>query len=391
MLTLSLRAPNLRFAALERKHWPTGIVLLVMLALYLLAGFSVTNFDLADSSAVARVAAPELPARSVVAEAPPKPEPLAFRAIAPQDAVAINAAIPVSTAPNPAARAFHPVAGTPDDRMRSVECLTAAVYYEAGSESLDGQRAVAQVVLNRVRHPAYPNSVCAVVFEGAQRATGCQFTFTCDGAMRRVPSVAGWARARKVAEAALAGKVYAPVGYATHYHTNWVVPYWSESLVKVANVGTHIFYRWSGGWGRPPAFTSRYAGSEPQVASPRSLAGVPVTLVAAGGDEIAAAVRGESVKEGTIDGFQRAVLRRYEPATREGVTAVLAAQTKAGDSVPSAYRWAMTGAASEGASKQAPLGKAAPAGSSSLPCAAEGLSSANASGAEADARKTATC
>src|SRR3546814_13220413 len=93
--------------------------------------------------------------------------------------------------------------------MRSIECLAAAVYYEAGSESVDGQRAVAQVVLNRVRHPAYPNSVCAVVFEGAQRATGCQFTFTCDGAMRRTPSVAGWERARKVAEAAPAGKVYA--------------------------------------------------------------------------------------------------------------------------------------------------------------------------------------
>ena len=370
MLTLSLRAPRLRFAALERKHWPTTIVLATMFGLYLLAGFSVASFEVSGSRAVAR-ATPDLPAR-ITTEAPPRPEPLAFRAIAPQDAVAINAAIPLSAAPNPAARAFHPLANTPGDRMRSVECLTAAVYYEAGSEPPDGQRAVAQVVLNRVRHPAYPNSVCAVVFEGSERATGCQFTFTCDGAMRRVPSAAGWARARKVAEAALGGKVYAPVGYATHYHTNWVVPYWSGSLVKVANVGTHIFYRWSGGWGRAPAFSSRYAGSEPQLASMRSPSGAPVTLATvAAGDDIAAAVRGESGAVGNIDSFQRAVLRRYEPATRQGVETVLAAQTRPGDAVAPAYRWAMTGAAPDNGPKQVPLGKKAATEANAAPCHAQ--------------------
>ncbi|HEY1144908.1 MAG TPA: cell wall hydrolase [Allosphingosinicella sp.] len=386
MLTLSLRAPKLRFAGLERKHWPTTIVLATMFGLYLLAGFSVASFEVSGSRAVAR-ATPDLPAR-VTTEAPPRPEPLAFRAIAPQDAVAINAAIPLSTAPNPAARAFRPLANTPDDRMRSVECLTAAVYYEAGSEPLDGQRAVAQVVLNRVRHPAYPNSVCAVVFEGSERATGCQFTFTCDGAMRRVPSVAGWARARKVAEAALAGKVYAPVGYATHYHTNWVVPYWSENLVKVANVGTHIFYRWSGGWGRAPAFTSRYAGSEPSVAALHPLTGAPVALAsAAAGDDIAAAVRGESKAMGSLDSFQRAVLRRYEPATRQGVETVLAAQTKPGDAVAPAYRWAMTGADSDDGPKQAPLGKAKPAMPNVAPCHAPG----GADGGSVEGQAPATC
>ena len=126
----------------------------------------------------------------------------------------------------------------------------------------DGQRAVAQVVLNRVRHPAFPNSICGVVFEGSTRATGCQFTFTCDGSMSyaAVPSL--WHRARKVAEAALSGYVYKPVGYATHYHANYVMPYWAPTLTKSLVAGAHIFYRWPGGWGRPAAFTDRWSATE---------------------------------------------------------------------------------------------------------------------------------
>ena len=107
--------------------------------------------------------------------------------------------------------------------------------------------------------------MCGVVYEGSTRATGCQFTFTCDGSLARRPSEWSWNRARKVAEAALAGSVFAPVGMATHYHANYVVPYWASSLTKNAIVGTHIFYRWAGGWGRPAAFTGRYAGGEPNV------------------------------------------------------------------------------------------------------------------------------
>jgi hypothetical protein len=84
--------------------------------------------------------------------------------------------------------------------------------------------------------------------------------------MARVPSVAGWKRAREIAEAALKGKVFKPVGYSTHYHTNWVVPYWSGTLDKVAGVGTHLFFRWQGWWGTPGAFRGGYAGSEPAVA-----------------------------------------------------------------------------------------------------------------------------
>jgi spore germination cell wall hydrolase CwlJ-like protein len=195
--------------------------------------------------------------------APPAPVPLVLQPVAPEAAVAMNASIPVADLANPAARAFNLRTRSMVDRMRSIDCLTAAVYYEAASESDDGQRAVAQVVLNRVRHPTYPNSVCGVVYQGSERTTGCQFSFTCDGSLLRTPAIGGWARARRVAAEALAGRVFEPVGHSTHYHANYVLPYWASSLVKSAVVGAHIFYRWNGGWGQPAAFRQTYAGVEP--------------------------------------------------------------------------------------------------------------------------------
>jgi hypothetical protein len=153
--------------------------------------------------------------------------------------------------------------------LRSLDCLTAAVYYEAASELEAGQRAVAQVVLNRVRHPGYPNSVCGVVYQGPMRvvpslaAGGCQFTFTCDGSLARTPSATGWARARRIAADALTGEVYAPVGLATHYHADYVFPAWAPTLSRVAAVGAHIFYRLPGANGARAAFLQRYAGYEP--------------------------------------------------------------------------------------------------------------------------------
>ena len=116
---------------------------------------------------------------------------------------------------------------------------------------------MAQVVLNRVRHPAFPKTVCGVVFQGAERATGCQFTFACDGALARTPSPAAWERARAVAESALAGHVEAKVGTATHYHADYVVPYWHTTLDKLAEIRGQIFYRWQGWWGSPKAFSGR--------------------------------------------------------------------------------------------------------------------------------------
>ncbi|OUC55342.1 cell wall hydrolase [Sphingobium sp. GW456-12-10-14-TSB1] len=195
---------------------------------------------------------------------PPPVEPVAVYALPADRARALNAAIPFSRLANPAARPFR-FEGSETDLARAVDCLAAAQIYEAGDDAV-GERAVAQVVLNRVRHPAFPKTVCGVVFQGQERTTGCQFTFSCDGALARTPSPAAWDRARAIARGALAGDVFKPVGYATHYHTDWVVPYWSGSLDKLTRVGTHLFFRWRGWWGTPPAFRTRTIdGGEPLI------------------------------------------------------------------------------------------------------------------------------
>jgi spore germination cell wall hydrolase CwlJ-like protein len=201
---------------------------------------------------------------SELAQQAPEIAPQAYRQLTPQQAVAINASIPFSALPNPAARAFRVDAADVADHAAALNCLTAAVYYEAASESDDGEAAVAQVVLNRMRHPLFPKTVCGVVFQGSQLPTGCQFTFTCDGSLARRPSADGWKRAQKVAERALGGYVMKQVGEATHYHTQWVVPYWQPTVTKLTQIGAHIFYRWSGGMGSPQAFHGQYAGFEAQ-------------------------------------------------------------------------------------------------------------------------------
>lgn len=154
---------------------------------------------------------------------------------------------------------------SPDDAARAIECLTAAVYYEARSQNEDGQRAVAQVVLNRVRDRAFPDSVCGVVYQGSTRRTGCQFSFTCDGSMTFRRDPASWAHARDIAVAALSGQVYAPIGSATFYHANYVLPWWASSMDRIATVGAHIFYRWRGGLEGALANSQTYSGLEPSV------------------------------------------------------------------------------------------------------------------------------
>ena len=198
--------------------------------------------------------------------------PKALRPLSAEEAEKWNSAIPDSATGISAATPFAVGEGNAQSLSRSLQCMTAAIYYEAGNEPLDGQRAVAQVVLNRMRSPIYPHSVCGVVYQGSERKTGCQFTFTCDGSLARTPSTAGWARAGAVAIAALSGYVYAPVGWATHYHADYVVPYWAQTLDKVATIGRHIFYRWTGRNGSGTAFTSHYAGLEPDVAARLALA-----------------------------------------------------------------------------------------------------------------------
>lgn len=208
----------------------------------------------------------KLPPRHVVPAAEvPAVEPVAFVDLSPADAKAFNDGIPFSTLPNPAARPFR-FAGSADDRARALDCLAAGVLYEAGDDA-EGERGVAQVVLNRLRHPAFPKTICGVIFEGQERSTGCQFSFACDHALARwTPTADQWRRAREVAEAALSGAVYRPVGYATHYHTDWVVPYWQASLDKVAAVHSHLFFRWTGWWGTPPAFNRQVSSAEPVIA-----------------------------------------------------------------------------------------------------------------------------
>ena len=192
---------------------------------------------------------------------PPPVEAQVLQDIAPADAKALNAQQPfVANAVDPALP-FR-FAGTPEARQRAVDCLAAAAWYEAGDDAV-GERSVVQVVLNRARHPAFPGTVCGVVFQGSERNTGCQFTFTCDGSLVRMPGTAAWTRARAIAEAALNGQVDRSVGTATHYHTDWVVPYWRASLDKIAQVETHLFYRWRGYWGTRPAFNRKPGTDEP--------------------------------------------------------------------------------------------------------------------------------
>ena len=155
---------------------------------------------------------------------------------------------------------------------------------EAGAGDAD-QRAVMQVILNRVRHPAFTNTVCGVIFQGSERSTGCQFTFTCDGSLRRTYPDSLWRAARQRAEEMLGGAVFQPVGNATHYHTNWVYPWWSPKLDKIAQVKTHLFFRWRGFWGSRNALSARYAGGEPDPAALRQRAnaakgaGLPLAML----------------------------------------------------------------------------------------------------------------
>lgn len=221
----------------------------------------------------------------IAATAPPLVQPVAIEALPPNAARARNAAMPFADVPLQIATPFH-FAGTPLDRERAADCLAAADYYEAGTNTTD-QLAVAQVVINRLHHPAFPKTLCGVVFQGAERPTGCQFTFTCDGSMvRRVPAAADWIAARVLASSVLNGTVDRRVGMATHYHTDWVVPNWNNEMLKIAQIRTHLFFRWPGAWGERRAFHAPPAGPEPAIAalallSPAHAAGASDALVAA--------------------------------------------------------------------------------------------------------------
>jgi spore germination cell wall hydrolase CwlJ-like protein len=130
------------------------------------------------------------------------------------------------------------------------QCLAEGIYFEARGESVKGQAAVAQVILNRVRNPAYPDTVCGVVYQNQNWRNRCQFSFACDGKRDRIASRQHYEVAYQVALAVSAGKVFLPeVGSATHYHATYVNPRWSHAMEKMKKIGLHIFYRtYGGGW-----------------------------------------------------------------------------------------------------------------------------------------------
>lgn len=260
------------------KRWLVLIAIALLFALAIEA-FVFTARKSANHPVDGTSAALQLPrqAAKVTLELPP---PYLFKPVTAEEAAAQNAERPFAKRPDTAPQPFQFPNGM-TEKEKALHCLAQAVYYEAASEGEDGGRAVAQVVLNRMRHPAYPASVCGVVYQGSERVTGCQFSFTCDGSLQRQPVASLWKRSEKIASQALAGNVFAPVGHATHYHANYVLPYWADSLDKTVQIGRHIFYRLKGGLGSATTFRQKYAGTEPQPVTASSTVVLPPTLQSA--------------------------------------------------------------------------------------------------------------
>jgi spore germination cell wall hydrolase CwlJ-like protein len=131
---------------------------------------------------------------------------------------------------------------------RELDCLAKGAYFEARGEGTAGMEAVAQVIVNRARHPSFPKTICGVIYEGAGKGRGCQFSFACDGSMRKGVSGPMWDRARQIAARTLEGEVRSPVGTATFFHATRISPNW-RGLTRVATIGRHVFYRHSGARG----------------------------------------------------------------------------------------------------------------------------------------------
>lgn len=128
--------------------------------------------------------------------------------------------------------------------QKSMWCLATAIYFEARGESYRGQAAVAQVVMNRVNHRLYPNTVCGVVFQNQHRRNACQFSFACDGIPERINDKKSWAQAEEIAKKITSGSIYlTEVANATHYHATYVYPRWAPRMRKMTKIGLHIFYR----------------------------------------------------------------------------------------------------------------------------------------------------
>jgi hypothetical protein len=175
---------------------------------------------------------------------PPAPPPNVDEPTPAWQAQARNALIPYSRVRLLSPARFS-AASDPESPAQALQCLTSAIYYEANGEPDAGKRAVAQVVINRWAHRAFPKTICAVIDQGAP-TPGCQFSFMCDGSLAKRPSPPAWRDAESIARAALNGYVETSVGGATHYHADYVVPVWAATMLKLTKLGRHIFYRWPG-------------------------------------------------------------------------------------------------------------------------------------------------
>lgn len=136
------------------------------------------------------------------------------------------------------------------NKSNQKKCLAEAIYFEARSEPWAGQVAVAQVVLNRVKNPTYPNSICGVVYQNKRWRNRCQFSFACDGKRDRIRDKSSYRKAQTIAREVIAGKHWLDkVGDSTHYHATYVRPRWAPRMTRKGKIGQHIFFRTKkGGW-----------------------------------------------------------------------------------------------------------------------------------------------
>jgi hypothetical protein len=214
-----------------------------------------------------------------------------------------------------------------EDHARDTQCLAQAVYYEARGESPSGQAAVAQVVLNRVRHPAFPKTICGVVFQHV--GDDCQFSFACNGAMRQPVDRASWRRAVGVADRALSGAVMAEVGAATHFQAARSSSGWAGSLAKVAQIGEHIFYRFTGRAGTPRMFKAEPQRSAPDVETNADAARVHTAFTVATAGQAPASPA--EAKPLTADVKATAATATPTPATSKAVEPGAKAPSAAGE------------------------------------------------------------
>lgn len=217
-------------AAVRRCH---RVVLSATLGL---AAYGAAAAAVTADRTVDRTGAPATPAAQLALVTVPSPalqiSPLAPIVPEPKPAEILNASLQADALPH-----------------AEMTCLAEAVYYEARGESLEGQRAVAEVVLRRTRDHRFPSTVCGVVYQGAEKRNACQFSFACDGIGHGRRDRMAWKRAVEVAEyeAVGEGRLVDSTAGAQYFHTTRVNPPWSRRFIRTARIGTHIFYRQPGG------------------------------------------------------------------------------------------------------------------------------------------------